>query len=93
MTNDEIIKALFACSIKGNCPADCPYQSIKDTGIDDCLASIPERDAEVLKAFYIRNIPRIEISEMFHVEHSHIYRMKAKAEERFGELYNTKGRR
>ena len=61
--------------------------------IDDCLATIPERDSEVLKAFYIKNMPRIEISEMFHVEHSHIYRMKAKAEERFGELYNTRGRR
>ena len=40
MTNDEIIKALFACSIKGNCPADCPYQSIKDTGIDGCFSAI-----------------------------------------------------
>lgn len=41
MTDEQIINAMLACSIKGNCPADCPYQIDYDiNSIDGCMSAI-----------------------------------------------------
>lgn len=61
--------------------------------IDDCLSVLPERDAEVLKAFYILDLPRTDVMEIVNAEWSQMYRIKEKALEKFAELYETRERK
>lgn len=86
-------KKLKFCQLRRTANEPCIEYERDLQFIDDCLSSLSEMDAEILKAFYINDLARPQIMDMFNMCWSQMYRRKDKALERFNELYKTRERR